>query len=139
MFNFIKKAGTVTTFDKDDKEKRKREKKGKREKQKRDRASLSTEEILRLDEVRKSLKIGRKKEKEKLPSGITADYTADFLASLERDDRVSYTIQDSPTHPAHLQDGYTQSDSSETSLNSLNHPSHRGPPALPPKPQNEVY
>lgn len=52
MFNFIKKAGTGVTYDKDDKEKRKREKKEKREKQKRERASLSTEEILRLDEVR---------------------------------------------------------------------------------------
>ncbi|XP_044763545.1 unconventional myosin-XVIIIa isoform X1 [Coccinella septempunctata] len=134
MFNFIKKAGTGVTYDKDDKEKRKREKKEKREKQKRERASLSTEEILRLDEVRKSLKIGRRKEKEKLPSGITADYTADFLASLERDDQTSYTIQDSPSHAGHLQDGYTQSDSSETSLNSLNQQRLKAPPALPPKP-----
>ncbi|KAL3271775.1 hypothetical protein HHI36_022245 [Cryptolaemus montrouzieri] len=134
MFNFIKKAGTGTTFDKDDKDKRKREKKEKRDKQKRDRSSLSTEEILRLDEVRKSLKIGRRKEKEKLPSGITADYTADFLASLERDGQTSYSIQDSPSHTSHFQDGYTQSDSSETSLNSLNHQNQRIPPALPPKP-----
>lgn len=85
-------------------------------------------------QVRKSLKIGRRKDKEKLPSGITADYTADFLASLERDDQSSYTVQDSPTHASHFQDGCTQSDSSEASLNSLNRPRQKGPPALPPKP-----
>lgn len=38
---------------------------------------LTADELLRLDEVRRSLKIRtRRKEKEKLPSGITADYTA---------------------------------------------------------------
>lgn len=87
--------------------------------------------------MRRSLKIrGRRKEKEKLPSGITADYTADFLASLERvDSPVSTTIPGSPSnfnHHQHLQqEGYTQSDSSETSLNSLN---QKVLPPLPPKP-----
>lgn len=38
-------------IDKDDKERRKRDKKDRKEKQKRDRASMSTEELLRLDEV----------------------------------------------------------------------------------------
>lgn len=52
MFNFIKKAGTGVVSDKDDKERRKRDKKDRKEKQKRDRASMSTEELLRLDEVR---------------------------------------------------------------------------------------
>lgn len=39
---------------------------------------LTSDDLVRLDEVRRSLKIGkpRRKEKEKLPSGITADYTA---------------------------------------------------------------
>lgn len=137
MFNFIKKAGTtVASSDKDDKERRKRDKKDRKEKQKRDRASMSSEELLRLDEVRKSLKLrGRRKEKEKLPSGITADYTADFLASLERVDSPS-TLPGSPSNFNHLNEGFTQSDSSETSLNSLNNPGINGKnlPPLPPKP-----
>ncbi|KAJ8917232.1 hypothetical protein NQ315_002249 [Exocentrus adspersus] len=113
MFNFIKKATVPSAVtDKEEKERRKRDKKDRKEKQKRDRASMSAEELLRLDE--------------KLPSGITADYTADFLASLDR--------TDSPVpapNPNHHQDGYTQSDSSETSLNSLG---HKNLPPLPPKP-----
>lgn len=37
-------------------------------------------------QVRRSLKIrGRRKEKEKLPSGITADYSANFFAHLDLD------------------------------------------------------
>ncbi|XP_052889550.1 unconventional myosin-XVIIIa isoform X2 [Anopheles moucheti] len=49
---------------------------------------MSAEELLRLDEVRRSLKIrGRRKEKEKLPSGITADYSASFFAQLDVDHR----------------------------------------------------
>lgn len=51
MFNFIKKAGTGVTSDKDEKEKRKRDKKDRKDKQKRERASMSAEELLRLDEV----------------------------------------------------------------------------------------
>lgn len=36
--------------------------------------------------MRRSLKIrGRRKEKEKLPSGITADYSAEFFAQLDID------------------------------------------------------
>ncbi|KAJ3650415.1 hypothetical protein Zmor_016517 [Zophobas morio] len=136
MFNFIKKAGTGVTSDKDEKEKRKRDKKDRKEKQKRERASMSAEELLRLDEVRRSLKIrGRRKEKEKLPSGITADYTADFLASLERVEYPASAFPGSPSHINHLQEGYTQSDSSETSLNSLNNPQPtKILPPLPPKP-----
>lgn len=91
-------------------------------------------------QVRRSLKIrGRRKDKEKLPSGITADYTAAFLASLERTEcPENSTIIDSPSHSRHFtqnHDGYTQSDSSETSLNSLSHPHiHQTLPPLPPKP-----
>lgn len=129
MFNFIKK-GTAT--DKDDKDKKKREKKDRKDK-KRDRSDLTADEILRNDEVRKSLRIGRKKEKEKLPSGITADYTADFLASLERDDKNFYSLNDSPSHQIH--DNYMLSDSSENSLNSINQLINgQKPPVLPPKP-----
>lgn len=82
-------------------------------------------------QVRRSLKIrGRRKEKEKLPSGITADYTADFLASLERVDSPG-----SPSTLNHLNEGYTQSDSSETSLNSLTNPmNQKNAPTVPPKP-----
>ncbi|XP_076254274.1 myosin heavy chain-like isoform X2 [Rhynchophorus ferrugineus] len=120
------------TSDKDEKEKRKRDKKDRKEKQKRDRASLSTEELLRLDEVRRSIKIrGRRKEKEKLPSGITADYTADFLASLDRTESPVSTIPGSPNQFGHFDGAYTQSDSSETSLNSIN---QKNVPLLPPKP-----
>lgn len=51
MFNFIKKAGTGVALDKEDKERKKRDKKERKEKQKRDRSSMSTDELLRLDEV----------------------------------------------------------------------------------------
>ncbi|VEN58270.1 unnamed protein product, partial [Callosobruchus maculatus] len=126
MFNFIKKAAVPgVTSDKDDKEKRKRDKKDRKEKQKRERASMSREELLRLDEVRRSLKIrGRRKDKEKLPSGITADYTADFLASLEQQQQQQQQQRcDSPRScldgAAPSEGGTQQSDSSETSLNSL--------------------
>lgn len=109
MFNFIKKGVNVAEKD-DEKEKRKREKKIRKEsKQAGLSSSMSTEELLRLDEVsvlletahiythispipfclaqiRRSLKIrSRRKEKEKLPSGITADYSAEFFAQLDID------------------------------------------------------
>lgn len=86
--------------------------------------------------MRRSLKIrGRRKEKEKLPSGITADYSASFFAQLDVDreqdrgneevvalantttyidsngemvERVSFTTAN-----------VSQSDSSETSMNSV--------------------
>ncbi|XP_018335041.1 uncharacterized protein LOC112906617 [Agrilus planipennis] len=142
MFNFIKKAGTGSMLDKEDKDRRKRDKKERKEKQKKDRSSMSADEMLRLDEVRRSLKIrGRRKDKDKLPLGITADYTADFLACLERDDSYGPA-----TTPSVHGGAYTFSDSSETSLNSLNNPNtsyhhhqqqqqHRKVlPPVPPKP-----
>lgn len=91
-------------------------------------------------QVRRSLKIrGRRKDKEKLPSGITADYTAAFLASMERNDSPDIpSTHDPSSHISHIhqhQDGCTQSDSSETSLNSFNNPqTHKTLPPLPPKP-----
>ncbi|KAH8346059.1 hypothetical protein KR067_000419, partial [Drosophila pandora] len=97
MFNFMKKSAGD-----DDKERRKREKKLRKEAKGTGfgsgtgigiggvggvTGSMSTDELLRLDEVRRSLKIrGRRKEKEKLPSGITADYSADFFAALANAD-----------------------------------------------------
>ncbi|XP_012280974.1 unconventional myosin-XVIIIa isoform X2 [Orussus abietinus] len=129
MFNFMKKAA-----EKDDKEKRKREKKERKDVKKRDRGSMSAEELLRLDEVRRSLKIrGRRKEKEKLPSGITADYSASFFAHLDRD--LLENVQN-PAGPSWTRtpDGLTQSDSSEASLTSLTNAVGSGGKALPPLP-----
>ena len=111
-------------------------------------------------QVRRSLKLrGRRKEKEKLPSGITADYTASLFAHLEQDSNYSNypliptsgsnsNLSDennhvSPGYPAthtwSKKEGVLQSDSSETSLNSLNNPNNantspRQPPNLPPIP-----
>ncbi|XP_049292191.1 unconventional myosin-XVIIIa isoform X1 [Anopheles funestus] len=84
--------------DRDDKDRRKKEKKLRKEGKQLllgvgsisggHSSSMSAEELLRLDEVRRSLKIrGRRKEKEKLPSGITADYSASFFAQLDVDHR----------------------------------------------------
>lgn len=111
-------------------------------------------------QVRRSLKLrGRRKEKEKLPSGITADYTASLFAHLEQDSNYSNypliptsgsnsNLSDennhlSPgyptTHSWNKKEAVLQSDSSETSLNSLNNPNNansspRQPPNLPPIP-----
>ncbi|GLV36928.1 Myosin heavy chain-like [Carabus blaptoides fortunei] len=134
MFNFIKKAGTTATAD--EKERRKKDKKDRKDKQKRDRPYMTTEEVLRLDEVRRSLKIrGRRKEKEKLPSGITADYTASFLASLDRSDSPTSIQTSAASGIWQRADGLTQSDSSEASLTSLNNPQQsKILPPVPPRP-----
>lgn len=88
-------------------------------------------------QVRRSLKLrGRRKEKEKLPSGITADYSASFFAQLDRD------LLDSAQNPTGSNssrtpvEGLTQSDSSEASLTSLTNAgaSNKALPPLPPKP-----
>ncbi|PSN51337.1 hypothetical protein C0J52_07932 [Blattella germanica] len=146
MFNFMKKGGV----EKEEKEKRKKEKKERKESKKRDRGSMTAEELLRLDE-----------EKEKLPSGITADYSASFFASLEQGPEysggssslpghnISSAIPASPspssgTNSSWMRSGggdtLTQSDSSEASLTSLNNPcttvggQQRSLPPLPPRP-----
>ncbi|XP_028177650.1 ras guanine nucleotide exchange factor E-like [Ostrinia furnacalis] len=167
MFNFIKKSTVLAGGDgggceerDGDKERRKREKKERKEREKRERIAAGLEEPLRLEEVRRSLKLrGRRKEKEKLPSGITADYTASLFAHLEQDSNYSNypliptsgsnsNLSDennhlSPgyptTHSWTKKDSVLQSDSSETSLNSLNNPNNannspRQPPNLPPIP-----
>ncbi|CAD1472128.1 unnamed protein product, partial [Heterotrigona itama] len=78
--------------------------------------------------VRRSLKIpGRRKEKEKLPSGITADYSASFFAYLDRDilensqnsSSSGQSVRTGNNWNTRTPDGLTQSDSSETSLTSL--------------------
>lgn len=109
--------------------------------------------------MRRSLKLrGRRKEKEKLPSGITADYSANFFAEIDRDSNYSNyptsdaglegtysNFSDENNHFTPIQhgatsawkDGLLQSDSSETSLNSLNNPNNglsKQPPSLPPLP-----
>lgn len=86
-------------------------------------------------QVRRSLKIrGRRKEKEKLPSGITADYSANFFAHLdldrdvERDRGVEEVLADgnatidnngdsSSDHVLSI--NVSHSDSSETSMQSI--------------------
>ncbi|CAK1590135.1 unnamed protein product [Parnassius mnemosyne] len=170
MFNFMKKS-TVLAHDSGgceerdgDKEKRKKEKKERKEREKRERIAAGLEEPLRLEEVRRSLKLrGRRKEKEKLPSGITADYTASLFAHLEQDSNYSsYPIIStsgsnsnlsddnnhlSPGYPTphnnwNKKEGILQSDSSETSLNSLNNPHNANSsprqaqnlPPIPPRP-----
>lgn len=84
-------------------------------------------------QVRRSLKIrGRRKEKEKLPSGITADYSAEFFAHLdidrgvERDRGVEEVLADGNHTIDNNGDGehpyganISHSDSSETSLHSI--------------------
>ena len=83
--------------------------------------------------MRKSLKLRSRrkdKEKDKLPSGITADYSANFFRSLERDSIVSHpngfnaSPADSPT------------ESLESKLNSPvgGVPSTNTPPAVPSRP-----
>lgn len=147
MFNFIKKGVVDKERDKTDrKEKRKKDKKTK-DGVSSISSSMSSEELLRLDEVRndskiiilssvrffctkvrRSLKIrGRRKEKEKLPSGITADYSAEFFAHLPKDDDTERLATkqrrkiniDNNVDSEHLSaHSFSYSDSSETSLNS---------------------
>lgn len=82
MFGFMKKDK-----DKDDDRKKKKDKKERKEaKRSKDRASLTLDELKRLDEARRSLiGKGRKKKDDKLPSGITADYMEQFRSGLEMD------------------------------------------------------
>ncbi|XP_041972232.1 unconventional myosin-XVIIIa isoform X2 [Aricia agestis] len=166
MFNFIKKSAVLSSGDSGgyeerdgEKERRKKEKKERKEREKRERIAAGLEEPLRLEEVRRSLKLrGRRKEKEKLPSGITADYTASLFAHLEQDsnysnyplistsgsnsnlsDENNHLSPNYPTHTWNKKEGVLQSDSSETSLNSLNNPNNlntspRQAPNLPPVP-----
>lgn len=82
---------------------------------------LTADELLRLDEVRRSLKIRtRRKEKEKLPSGITADYTAHLGLHLV-DGGLSST-NNAPVWPelhSPISDGGSCTSDGTPSLNSL--------------------
>lgn len=80
MFGFMKKDK-----DRDEDRKKKKDKKERKEaKRSKDRASLTLDELKRLDEARRSLiGKGRKKKDDKLPSGITADYMEQFRSGLE--------------------------------------------------------
>lgn len=82
MFGFMKKDK-----DKDDEKKKKKDKKDRKEaKRSKDRATLTLDELKRLDEARRSLiGKGRKKKEDKLPSGITADYMEQFRSRLGAD------------------------------------------------------
>lgn len=112
--------------------------------------------------MRRSLKIrSRRKEKEKLPSGITADYSANFFAELDRSmDSNSETkshggpgglgglsgsggVNSSGGGSAWLKDAHSDTGSSEASLNSLTNYSNlprsssagsKMLPPLPPRP-----
>lgn len=82
--------------------------------------------------MRRSLKIrGRRKEKEKLPSGITE--CASFFAQLDRD-LLDSSQNSAGTSWSRIPDGLTQSDSSEASLTSLTNAGGKLLPPLPPKP-----
>ena len=82
MFGFMKKDK-----DKEDEKKKKKDKKERKEsKRSKDRATLTLDELKRLDEARRSLiGKGRKKKEDKLPSGITADYMEQFRSGLGND------------------------------------------------------
>ena len=74
MFGFGKKKDKL---DREEKEKKKREKKEKKSAE--TGSKLTPDDLLRLDDIRRSLKIGKP---EKLPSGIVADYReSGFLAA----------------------------------------------------------
>ncbi|XP_064118351.1 unconventional myosin-XVIIIa-like isoform X3 [Macrobrachium nipponense] len=82
MFGFMKKDK-----DKEEDKKKKKDKKDRKEsKRSKDRATLTLDELKRLDEARRSLiGKGRKKKEDKLPSGITADYMEQFRSGLGND------------------------------------------------------
>ena len=94
---------------------------------------LTADELLRLDEVRRSLKIRtRRKEKEKLPSGITADYTAHLGLNLEGLSGNATAAWPDPGPQLHspISDGST----SEASLSSLTLKPETASPPVPPFP-----
>lgn len=85
MFNFMKKdkGGSASDQDKEEKERKRREKK-KKHSMHLEGSKMTSDELQRLDEVRKSLKkvTGKlhRKDANKLPSGIIADYRDTFDA-----------------------------------------------------------
>lgn len=124
-----------------------------KEKKKRD----DFENVDKLEDVRRSLKLpsrsGKRKEKEKLPSGITADYSSAFFAQLDLDRGNDEVLAGNTTtvidlnngdvyerHQSHLTTSTTSmvsatfiSHSDNSSENSMNFPT-TSKPQLPPVP-----
>ena len=108
--------------DKTEKKEKKERKEGKTNKNQNVKgAGLTADELLRLDEVRRSLKLRtRRKDKEKLPSGITADYTANFNLEASAASASSTSTAAAATSPDEEQlNSPSPLSDSETSLNSL--------------------
>lgn len=86
----------------------------------------------KLEEVRRSLKLrsGKRKDKEKLPSGITADYSRAFFAQLDRDGVAEEVMPGSTTTVIDLHNGdvyerhHNQFTTSATSMVSATFLSH---------------
>jgi hypothetical protein len=110
---------------------------------------LSPDDLHRLDEIRRSFKLGKaKKEKQKLPSGIIADYSENFI--MQPPSHQSSTSSSSLKSPVYggsegyssqgtyATTGVTHSDSSESSL-SANSASFSAPPPLPPHYQQNPH
>jgi len=77
---------------------------------------LSPDDLHRLDEIRRSFKLGKaKKDKQKLPSGIIADYSENFFMQPPSNSSTSSSLK-SPVDGSGNVGGVTHSDSSESSL-----------------------
>ena len=123
--------------DREDKERKKKDKKQKVK----DKATLTLDELRRLDEARRSL-IGksRKKKEEKLPSGITADYMDQFRSGLDMgSDRPDRALDfSSVTNFQQLREHYENLASasglhSDSSNESMSYRSGNSYPPRPPK------
>lgn len=105
---------------------------------------LSPEDLHRLDEIRRSFKLGKgKKEKQKLPSGIIADYSENFMqpptpttlqrspGTRDQDGMPSITHSDSSESSLSLTSNSKEESLSSSSANAILSP--RGGPAKPPR------
>ncbi|XP_059090834.1 unconventional myosin-XVIIIa-like isoform X2 [Tigriopus californicus] len=105
MFNFMKKdkGGSSTDQDKEEKERKRREKK-KKHSMHLEGSKMTSDELQRLDEVRKSLKkvTGKlRKDNHKLPSGIIADYRDTFDAGNAENVQTGPASDSSSTHSSY--------------------------------------
>eukprot|EP00095_Tigriopus_kingsejongensis_P008532 maker-scaffold81_size397536-snap-gene-1.17 protein:Tk08532 transcript:maker-scaffold81_size397536-snap-gene-1.17-mRNA-1 annotation:"unconventional myosin-xviiia-like" len=105
MFNFMKKdksASAAEAVEKDEKERKRREKK-KKHSQHLEGSKMTSDELQRLDEVRKSLRkvTGKLHKKDKLPSGIIADYRDTFDANNAENYNLSPVSESSSTHSSY--------------------------------------
>lgn len=134
----------VAATEKEEKERKKKEKRDKKEKDRK--GNMSAEDLLRLDEVRRSLKFrGKRKEREKLPSGITADYSAQFFGDLERENLTEIDASSSSYTSSSLTSADGSSNNrNDTTVDVVSDCSRIGPPRkeaivvpvrpLPPRP-----